>query len=127
MKLKMNSSGTIFDLKGKHANSCYAKAEEHRTELGIFDFNVDQNQIKKSKDLTDFMLRGAEEICLDNLSLRPKQVFLKVLEETKVDNYSFNGATNLQIINRGKNSRAKLNGNDIFRTIEMENVAKSSF
>ena len=62
-----------------------------------------------------------------NLCLRPKQVFSKVLEETKVDNYSFNGATNLQIINRVKNSRAKLNGNDIFQAIEMENVAKSSF
>ena len=125
-KLKMNSLGTIFDVKGKHAESCYAKAEESRTALGIIDGNIDENTVKKSKDLTDFMLRRAEEIGLENLSLRPKQVFLKVLEETKIDNYSFNGATNLQIINRVKNSRAKLNGSDIFRTIESEKVGKSS-
>ena len=36
-KLKMNSSGTIFNVKGKHANSCYAEAEEHCTALGIVD------------------------------------------------------------------------------------------
>ena len=77
------------------------------------DGNVDNNNIKKSKDLTDFMLLRAEEICLDNLSLHPKQVFLKVLEEMKVENYSFNGATNLQIINRVKNSRAKLNAKGV--------------
>ena len=55
-KLKMNSSGTIFDVKGKHSDSCYAKAEEHCTPLGIVDLNLDPKQIQKSKDLTDFML-----------------------------------------------------------------------
>ena len=126
-KLKMNTCGTIYDVKGSHSEACFAKFEENRSALGIIDINVDENKFKKTKDLTDFMLHRAEEICLDNLSLRPKQVFLKVLEDTKTDNYSFNGATNLQIINRVKNCRAKLNGNDVFRTIEMENVAKSSF
>ena len=48
----MNSSGTIFNVKGKHADSCYAKAEEHRTALDIVDFNVDAKKIQKSKDLT---------------------------------------------------------------------------
>ena len=70
-------------------------------------------------------------LCRGNMSQQlvstSKTSFLKVLEVTKVVNYSFNGATNLQIINRVKNSRAKLNRNDIFRTIEMENVAKSLF
>ena len=34
-KLKMNSSGTIFDVKGKHADSCYAKAEAGKLERVI--------------------------------------------------------------------------------------------
>ena len=125
-KLKKNFSGTIFDVTGKHSDSCYAKAEESRVALGIVDLNVDNENVKKSKNLTHFMLKRAEEIALENLAMRPKQVFLKVLEEAKVDNYSFNGATNLQIINRVKNCRAKINGNDVFRTIEMDNVAKST-
>ena len=82
-KLKMSSSGTIFDVKGKHADSCYTKAEEHCTALGIIDLNVDQNQIKKSKDLTDFVLKHAEEICLNNLSLHPKKNFYKGIGRDK--------------------------------------------
>ena len=45
----MNSSRTIFDVKGKHAVSCYAKAEEHRTALGIVDLNVDIKKFKNRK------------------------------------------------------------------------------
>ena len=126
-KLKMNKNGTVFDVTGQHSESCYAKFEDTRMALGIIDENDVTHLSKKSQNITNFMLQRAEEICLENLSLRPKQVWLKVLEETKTDNFSFNGATNFQIINRVKNCRAKLNGNDVFRTIEMENVAKSSF
>ena len=65
-KLNMNMSGIIFDVKGKHADACYAKLEENRSALGIIHLNADENKFKKSKDLTDFMLRRADKICLDN-------------------------------------------------------------
>ena len=87
----MNSSGTIFDVKGKHADSCYAKAEKNRTTLGIVDLNVE----KKIERFDRFYA----PLCRGNMSQQlvstSKTSFLKVLEETKVDNYSFNGATNL--------------------------------
>ena len=70
------------------------------------------------------MLERAEEIALKNLSMPPKIIHLQVLQEMEMKYSIFKGASNTKIILRIKNSRSKLNGNDIYRTIEMENLAK---
>ena len=87
-------------------------------------FIKDDDKENSPPDLTQVMLERAEEIALKNLSMQPKKIHLQVLQEMEMKYTIFKGASNTKIISRIKNSRSKLNGNDIYRTIEMDNLAK---
>ena len=66
----------------------------------------------------------AEDIALQNMSMPPKKIHLQVLQDMEMKYNVFRGASNTKIINRIKNARPRMNGNDIFCTIESENLSK---
>ena len=70
------------------------------------------------------MLQMAEDIALQNMSMPPKKIHLHVLQDMEIKFNVLCGASNTKIINRIKNARTRMNGNDIFRTIESENLSK---
>ena len=75
-------------------------------------------------DLTQKMLQMAEDIAIQNMSMPPKKIHLQVLKDMEMKHNVFRSASNTKIINRIKNARTRMNGNDIFRTIESENLSK---
>ena len=66
------------------------------------------------------MLKRAQEIALEDISMPPKKVHLKVLQEVKLQHKLFKGVSDQKIMNKVRNTRTNLNGNDVFRTIEMD-------
>ena len=62
--------------------------------------------------------------CVEKSLHATKKNHLQVLQEMEMKHPIFKGASNTKIISWIKNSRSKLNGNNIYRTIEMENLAK---
>jgi len=120
-KIKVNSLGKVIEVIGEHNSSCYIKQEMTQYALGYVKINEDQ---RSPPDMTEAMLQRAEEIALKNLSMAPKKVHLIVLKEMEQKYKIFKGATNIKIISRVKNCRTKLNGNDVYRTIEMESLSK---
>ena len=73
-------------------------------------------------DLTQYMLERAGKIAFKKSFNATQKFYLQVLKETKYP--IFKGAPNTKIIFWIKISRSKLNGNDIYRTIEMDNTLK---
>ena len=120
-KIKVNNLGVIVDQSGKHHDTCIAKAETSRSALG---FTEDLDQQDLTINVTERMLNRAEELALKHLSMPPKKIHLQVLQEIKEKHNVFRGATNHKIINRIKNARSKLNGNDMYRTVEMDHLAR---
>ena len=120
-KIKVNSIGTVVEVTGKHDSSCFLKQETMRVALGLVD---KENTENAPIDVTHRMLERAEEIALKNLSMPPKKIHLQVLKEMECKHKMFRGASNTKVISRIKNARTKMNGNDVYRTIEMENLSK---
>ena len=120
-KIKINKLGVIIDQSGDHHETCITKAETSRSALG---YTKDLDQQDLTINVTERMLNRAEELALNNLSMPPKKIHLKVLQEIKEKHPVFKGASNHKIINRIKNARSKLNGNDMYRTIEMDHLSK---
>ena len=54
----------------------------------------------------------------------PKKVHFQVLREAQLKYNVFKSALDQKIINKVQNARSNLNGNDFFRTIEMDTMAK---
>lgn len=119
-KIKMSSLGKT-ELIGNHHISCFKKNEFTRKAMGFHDTFETEDSVP---DLTEKMLERAEELALENISEKPKNIYIKVLRETQERYETFKGASNSKMLNRIKNSRTKQNGNDVFRTIEMTNLSK---
>ena len=99
----------------------FLKQAIYRKAMGFIAEDEDENS---PPDSTQVMLERAKEIALKNLSMQPKKIHLQILQEMEMKYSIFKGVSNTKIISRIKNSRSKSNGNDIYRTIEMENLAK---
>ena len=119
-KIKIDPFGKM-QIVGKHDNLCYLKHESSRKALGLLKAEDKENIVP---DVTQKMLERAEELELENLSEKPKKIHLQILRETEMKHPIFKGASSCKIINRIKNARTKINGNDVFRTIEMEHLSK---
>ena len=124
-KIKVDFFSKFFDIQGSHDNSCHYKQVSTRKALGYLnpvknnDFNSHQEI-----DVTDKMLARAAEIATKDLSLPPRKIHEMILNEIKSEHRFFKGASDQKIINKIRNSRTYLNGNDVFRTIESNIVAK---
>ena len=123
-KIKVDLFGTVLDVQGEHHGSCHFKQESSRTALGYLPLNPEDCNKIEMLDLTDMMLAKAQEIATKDLSLGPKIIHSMVLQETKMNHQIFKGASDQKIINKVRNCRSKLNGNDVFRTIKMDAVAR---
>jgi len=110
-----------MQFSGKHDELCFLKQESSRNALGLLKAEDKENIIP---NLIHQMLERAEELALENISEQPKKIHLQILKETEMKHPIFKGASSAKIINRIKNSRTKMNGNDIFRTIEMNHLSK---
>ena len=120
-KIKIIRLGVIIDQSGKHHETCIMKAEISRSALG---FTEDLDQQDLTINVTKRLLNRAEELALKNLSMPPKKLYLQVLQEIKEKHTVFKGASIHKNINRIKNARSKLNGSDMYRTIEMDHLSK---
>ena len=119
-KIKICPKGDVLKTIGKHDKSCFIKQEATRKALGLISETTDENG---PPDLSEKMLQMAEDIALKNMSMPPKKIHLQVLQDMEMKHNVFRGATNTKIINRIKNARTRMNGNDVFRIIESENLA----
>ena len=114
-KIKVDFFGNVFDIQGDHDTSCHYKQASTRKALGFVnpqkksDLNCHQEV-----DVTDKMLARAAEIATKDLSLPPRKIHEMVLQEVRKDYHYFKGASDQKIINKIRNSRTYLNGNDVF-------------
>ena len=124
-KIKVDFYGEVFDIQGSHDNSCHYKQVSTRKALGFLN-PVKNNDLNchQEIDVTDKMLARAAEIATKDLSLPPRKIHEMILKEIKREYRFFKGASDQKIINKIRNSRTYLNGNDVFRTIESDIVAK---
>ena len=120
-KIKICPKGNVMKTFGNHNKSCYIKQESTRKAMGFVNETDKENC---PPDLTQKMLKMAEHIALQNMSMPPKKIHLQVLQDMEMKYNVFRGASNTKIINRIKNTRKRMNGHDIFRTIESENLSK---
>ena len=124
-KIKINQMGKVITSEGDHHLSCFYKQSETRKALGYIQPPDPQDEdFETPPNMTDFMLKRAQEIALEDISMPPEKVHLKVLQEVQLKHKLFKGASDQKIMNKVRNTRTNLNGNDVFRTIEMDTVAK---
>ena len=64
----------MIELKGKHDEKCFLKQEIYCKAMGLIAEDEDENS---PPDLTQVMLKRAEEIVLKNLSMQPKKIIFK--------------------------------------------------
>ena len=125
VKIKIDKKGKVIKTIGEHHVSCYHKQSDTRKALGFLQPTDPQdNDFECAPDLTEMMLQRAEEIALNDISLPPKKVHMLVLQEVQLKHKVFKGASNQKIMNRVRNSRSNLNGNDVFRTIENDTISR---
>ena len=84
IKIKINKSGKVVSSEGEHHVSCYYKQQETRKALGYIQPSEPEDQdFENPPDMTAFMLKRAEEIALEDISMPPKKVHIKVLQEVQ--------------------------------------------
>ena len=124
-KIQINKKGNVIKTIGDHHVSCYYKKADTRKALCYLDPKVPKDDdFECAPDLTHMMLNRAEEIALEDISLPPKKVHQQVLRGVQLKHKVFKGASDQKIMNRVRNSRSNLNGNDVFRTIEMDTISR---
>ena len=113
--------GKVITSEGDHHLSCFYKQSETRKALGYIQLPDPQDKdFETPPDMTNFMLKRSQEIALEDISMPPKKVHLKVLQEVQLKHKIFKGVSDQKIMNKVRNTRTNLNGNDVFRTIEMD-------
>ena len=118
--------GKVTVSQGDHHISCYYKKADTRKALGFIQPpDPEDDDFESLPDLTEMMLKRAEEIALNDISMPPKKVHFQVLTEAQLKYKVFKGASDRKIINKVRNARTNLNSNDVFRTIEMDTMAKA--
>ena len=79
-KLKINLGGKVISTEGDHHVSCYYKQADTRRALGYVQPTDPEDQdFESPPDLREMMLKRAEEIALNDISMAPKKVHLMVL------------------------------------------------
>ena len=124
-KIKINQNGKVVTSQCDHHLSCFYKQSDTRKALGyIQPPDPQDNDFETPPNMTDFMLKRAQEIALEDISMQPKKVYPQVLQEVQLKHKLFKGASDQKIMNEVRNTHMNLNGNDVFRTIKMDTVAK---
>ena len=124
-KIKVYKKGKVTISQGDHHISCHYKQAETRKALGFIQPpDPEDDDFESPPDLTAMMLKRAEEIALNDISMPSKKVHFQVLREAQLKHKVFKAASDHKIINKVRNARTNLNGNDVFRTTEMDTMAK---
>ena len=99
-KIKVNKKGKVIDTQGDHHISCYYKQADTRKALGFIQPpDPEDDDFKTPPDLTEMMLKRAEEIALNDISMPPKKVHFQVLREAQLKYKVFKGASDQKITN----------------------------
>ena len=70
------------------------------------------------------MKKRTDEIALENLHLKPKEIWDKVSEELNGIQTTWKGLTDFQVTTRVRNIRLKVQGSDLVRNIEDSELAR---
>ena len=125
-KIKVCFDGNVIAASGEHSTECKIKTKGNRKALAPIKVDGnggnggdDSKKHPKVKDWTVYMLQLASDVALKNRAFPPKKVCEIVFAQMKKKNGSvWRGATENQVMNKCRNVRAKLNGSDVFRTVE---------
>ena len=84
--------------EGDHHVSCFYKQSDSWKVLGyIQPPDPQDDDLETPHDMTEFMLKRAKEIVLEDISIQPKTVHLKVLQEVQLKHKVFKGASDQKI------------------------------
>ena len=73
-KIKINQNGKVVTTQGDYHVSWFFKQSDTRKALGYIQLPDPQDDdFKTPPDMTEFMLKRAEEIALEDISMQPKK------------------------------------------------------
>ena len=75
-------------------------------------------------DFTKIMKDRVDEICLNDLSICPNDLWKQVCQEMNEKAKLWRGLTNAQVYTRAKNKRAQNLGTDLYRKIEEPDISR---
>ena len=74
IKIKIDKNGKVVSSQGQHHVSCYYKQQDTRKALGYLNPSEPEDKdFENPPDMTAFMLKRAEEIALEDISMPPKK------------------------------------------------------
>jgi len=122
-KIKVDFFGKVIKEIGCHDVECTVKNLESRRVLQQLNEN-NANSSLSGIDFTTFMKKKTDEIAMDNLHMKPKDIWDKLTNELNTIQPTWKGLTQYQVNNRVRNIRSKLQGSELVRNIEDAELAK---
>ena len=123
-KIKVDFFGKVIKKVGSHDVECSLKNKNSRQALQQLQVSKKEDANLDGIDFSSFMKKRADELAIENLHLKPMQIWSKVVEELNDLQPTWRGLTQYQVITRIRNIRTKLQGPDLVRNIEDAPLAK---
>ena len=124
-KIKVDFFGKVIKEEGSHDVECTIKHQDSRQALQELRNNPNNNNPDSiGINYTSYMKKRTDELALENLHLKPKQIWDLVSKEMNEMHSTWKGMTDFQVTTRVRNIRSKLQGSDLVRNIEDSDLAK---
>ena len=124
-KIRVDFFGKVIKEDGVHDVECKIKNQNSRQALQELRNNSSNNNPDSyGIDFTSFMKKRTDELALENLHLKPKEIWDKLSQELNAIQPTWKGLTDFQVTTRVRNIRSKVQGSDLVRNIEDSELAR---
>ena len=124
-KIKVDFYGKVIKEDGVLGVECTIRNQNSRQALQELCNNPNNNNPQSNGiDFTSFMKKRTDKIALENLHLKPKEIWDKLSEELNSIQPTWKGLTDFQVTTRVRNIRLKVQGSDLVRNIEDSELAR---
>ena len=108
---------TVLEETGDHDVFFSWKSGKERSLTDIINLPEGPDLKKRSIDFTEEMYSRTVEIASTSLSLRSTEIWKIISDEMNEKSSTWKGISDNQVKNLVKNTRAKINGSDLFRKL----------
>ena len=124
-KIRVDFFGKVIKETGVHDVECTIKRENSRQALQELRKNPNNNNpCSNGIDFTTFMKKRTDEIALENLHLKPKEIWDKLSDELNSIQPTWKGLTDFQVTTRVRNIQSRVLGSDLVRNLEDSELAR---
>ena len=123
-KIKVDFFGTVIKESGSHDVECEIKNKNSRQALQQLQVSNGKKPNLEDIDYTSFMKKRADEIAIENLHLKPMEIWTKIANEMKEISTTWRGLTQYQVVTRVRNIRTKVQGPDLVRNVDETELAR---